>query len=138
MNRIGLAVLIYFLLSSILCRAEETAVPAYVVELPESVSDVLIADTKSATLHHFGRSESGIVNIQERYMSIGQNGVGKERAWDRKTPLGVYFITEQLDTSNLDAKYGVAAYPLDYPNVWDKGSIMTIVLMLPLIHATFN
>jgi murein L,D-transpeptidase YafK len=120
MKRIGLSVNIVFFLAPILCLAEKTPVPAYVVELPEAVSDVLIADTESATLHHFGRSESGIVSLEQRYMSIGQKGVGKERAWDRKTPLGVYFITEQLDTSNLDAKYGVAAYPLDYPNAWDK------------------
>ncbi len=120
MKRIGLSVNIVFFLAPILCLAEKTPVPAYVVELPEAVSDVLIADTESATLHHFGRAESGIVSLEQRYMSIGQKGVGKERAWDRKTPLGVYFITEQLDTSNLDAKYGVAAYPLDYPNAWDR------------------
>lgn len=53
-------------------------------------------------------------------MSIGQAGVGKERAWDRKTPLGIYFITESLDTSKLHDKYGVAAFPLDYPNAWDR------------------
>ncbi len=120
MNRISLALNIILFISPMVCMAEETVVSAYVVELPESVTDVLIADTESATLHRFGRSESGIVNIEQRYMSIGQNGVGKQRAWDRKTPLGVYFITERLDTSNLAAKYGVAAYPLDYPNAWDK------------------
>lgn len=120
MNRIGLTVNIILFISPMVCMAQQTVVPAYVVELPESVTDVLIADTESATLHRFGRSESGIVNIEQRYMSIGQNGVGKQRAWDRKTPLGIYFITERLETSNLDAKYGVAAYPLDYPNAWDK------------------
>ena len=120
MKSIDFAACIVFLLSPVLCAAQEAAVPAYVLEIPESVSEVLIADTNSATLHRFGRSASGFVDIDQRYMSIGLNGVGKERAWDRKTPLGVYFITEQLDTSNLDAKYGVAAYPLDYPNAWDK------------------
>ncbi len=120
MNSLGLTARIAIFLLPILCAAEEAVVPAYVLEIPESVSDVLIAETKSATLHRFGRSASGIVSLEQRYMSIGQNGVGKERAWDRKTPLGVYFITEQLDTSNLDAKYGVAAYPLDYPNAWDR------------------
>ncbi len=119
MIRIGLATQLVFLLSPVLCVAQEAAVPAFVLEMPDSVSNVLIADTKAATLHRFGRSVSGIVNIEQRYMSIGQKGVGKKRAWDRKTPLGVYFITEQLDTSDLDAKYGVAAYPLDYPNAWD-------------------
>ena len=53
-------------------------------------------------------------------MSIGQHGVGKQRAWDRRTPLGVYFIVDQLDTSKMHEKYGVTAFPLDYPNTWDR------------------
>jgi len=110
---------IVFFLVPVLCTAQEESVPAYILEVPDSVSSLLIADTNSATLYRFGQNDSGIVNLDQRYMSIGQNGVGKQKAWDRKTPLGVYFITEELDTSNLDAKYGVAAYPLDYPNAWD-------------------
>ncbi len=94
--------------------------PAYLLEVPESVTDVLVADTNAATLYRFTVSENRIVAQDERYMSIGQNGVGKQRAWDRKTPLGVYFITSRLDTSKLDAKYGVAAFSLDYPNAWDQ------------------
>jgi murein L,D-transpeptidase YafK len=53
-------------------------------------------------------------------MSIGQNGTGKQRSGDRRTPLGVYFVTEQLDTSRLHDKYGVTAFPLDYPNELDR------------------
>lgn len=53
-------------------------------------------------------------------MSIGQQGVGKERAWDRRTPLGVYFVVDQLNTDTMHEKYGVTAFPLDYPNVWDR------------------
>jgi len=94
--------------------------PAYFLELPDSVSDILIADAASATLHRFVHSGTDIVEEDRRYMSIGLNGAGKKRAWDRKTPLGVYFVTESLDTSQLDDKYGVAAYPLDYPNAWDR------------------
>ena len=53
-------------------------------------------------------------------MSIGEWGPGKTHSGDRRTPLGVYFVTEQLDTSKLHEKYGVTAFPLDYPNVWDQ------------------
>jgi hypothetical protein len=94
--------------------------PVYLLEVPDSVSDILIADTSAATMHRFVRSDEGIIIKDERYMSIGQAGVGKEKAWDRKTPLGVYFMTESLDTSKLHDKYGVAAFPLDYPNAWDR------------------
>lgn len=53
-------------------------------------------------------------------MSIGEEGPGKMHSGDRRTPLGVYFVTEQLDTSKLHEKYGVTAFPLDYPNAWDQ------------------
>ena len=94
--------------------------PAYLLEMPDSVNNILIADAANATLYRFVRSGASIVQKDQRYMSIGLNGTGKERAWDRKTPLGVYFITESLDTTRLDDKYGAAAYPLDYPNAWDR------------------
>jgi len=94
--------------------------PAYLLEVPPSISDVFVADTESATLLRFVRTSEGLVEQDRRYMSIGRNGVGKVRAWDRRTPLGVYFVTEQLDTTNMHEKYGIAAFPLDYPNAWDR------------------
>jgi len=94
--------------------------PSYLLEVPDSVADIFIADAESATLVRYVRTEQGVVEKDRRYMSIGLKGVGKQRAWDRKTPLGVYFITEELDTSKLAAKYGIAAFPLDYPNAWDR------------------
>ncbi|MEQ8205069.1 MAG: L,D-transpeptidase family protein [Woeseia sp.] len=95
-------------------------VPAWLLELPASVGEILIANADDASLYRFENNGRGIVQLDERYMSIGRNGVGKQRAWDRKTPLGIYFITEELDTSRLHDKYGDAAFVLDYPNAWDR------------------
>jgi hypothetical protein len=92
--------------------------PVYLLQIPESTSHVFIAETESSTLYRIIASQNGLL-IDERYMSVGQNGVGKRRAWDRRTPLGVYFVSEQLDTSGLHEKYGPLAFPLDYPNSWD-------------------
>lgn len=94
--------------------------PAWLLEIPESVDHILVADTSSATMRRFARAGIRIVEKDRRYMSIGQNGVGKVRAWDKRTPLGIYFITESLDTSSLHDKYGAAAFPLDYPNPFDR------------------
>ena len=94
--------------------------PAYVLEIPASVTTVLIAETATSTLHYFGRGENGARKQGSSYMSIGLKGAGKQRAWDRKTPLGIFFITEQLDTSKLHEKYGPTAFPLDYPTIWDR------------------
>ena len=94
--------------------------PAYLLEVPDNIADILIADTDSASMYRFEWSKGSMVAADQRYMSIGTAGVGKQKAWDKKTPLGVYFITESLDTSKLHDKYGVAAFPLDYPNAWDR------------------
>ena len=94
--------------------------PAYLLEVPASVGDILVADAGTATMYRFTRLGDAIVEMDRRYMSIGLKGVGKERAWDRKTPLGIYFITEELDASKLADKYGAGAFPLDYPNAWDR------------------
>ncbi len=95
-------------------------VPAYLLRLPKSVSTVLIAEANKSTLHRYIVKQQGAELDNESYMSVGQNGVSKMRAWDRRTPLGIYFINEQLDTSKLHDKYGPIAFPLDYPNVWDQ------------------
>ena len=95
-------------------------VPAWVLRLPESTPTLFIAETSASAFHRFDRAGDGVVKVRQDYMSIGKGGTGKERDGDQRTPLGVYFVTEQLDTSRLHDKYGVTAFPLDYPNAWDR------------------
>lgn len=94
--------------------------PSAILELPDSVSSVFVAETGAPRIRRFDRTPTGIVTGHESYVSIGENGAGKRRAWDRKTPLGIYFAVDQLDTSRLHDKYGSMAFPLDYPNTLDR------------------
>lgn len=96
------------------------AIPAALIRLPESTSTVFVAETASNRFYRFDRQGDRLVANGSYYMSIGQNGPGKQRDGDRRTPLGVYFVTEQLDTSRLHEKYGITAFVLDYPNAWDR------------------
>jgi len=112
--------LLLLLLAPFALRAEPGDVPAYLLQVPASVGMILIAETQTSTLHLFARGDDGLQLQGDSYMSVGQNGVGKQRAWDRRTPLGIYFINEHLDTSKLHEKYGPTAFPLDYPNIWDR------------------
>lgn len=95
-------------------------VPAWLLEVPDSVRTVLVADASSAGLLRFANSALGLSYRDRRYLSVGSRGVGKRRTGDRRTPLGVYFLTEELNTKRMDPKYGAAAFVLDYPNVWDR------------------
>lgn len=101
-------------------RADEL-VPASLIRLPASVRTVFLAETSAAAFHRFDQTgDQRIVYRGREYMSIGLGGAGKQRAGDQGTPLGIYIVTEQLDTSKMHEKYGVKAFPLDYPNAWDR------------------
>ena len=90
------------------------------IRVPESVETVFVAETSTATFYRIRRVGDTLLEDGSFFMSIGQAGDGKEQAGDKRTPLGAYFVTEQLDTSRLHEKYGVTAFPLDYPNAWDR------------------
>jgi len=113
------------LLLSHLANAQVVDAPSYVLKLPASVETVLIAETGTATLHRFRYGKDGLEQGDQKRMSVGQNGVGKQRAGDQRTPLGIYFVLEHLDTTRLHEKYGPIAFPLDYPNVWDDANDRT-------------
>lgn len=110
--------ILFFLLPAGILRAE--SVPVWLLRLPESTPTVFIAETSSSTFYRYDRTADGVRKARQDYMSIGQAGVGKQRAGDQRTPLGIYFVTEQLDPSRLHEKYGAIAFPLDYPNAWDR------------------
>ena len=108
------------LLAAATPRAEE--LPWFVLQVPASVTDLFVADSGEAALVRYTRGAGGGWAAETYYVSVGENGVGKQRAWDRKTPLGIYFVVDQLDTSRLHEKYGITAFPLDYPNVLDRAA----------------
>jgi len=103
-----------------LAGSADAVMPVYVLQLPESVDTVLIAETAAGRLHRYVRVGDSLEHRADHYISIGEKGVRKERAWDRRTPLGIYFANEQLDTTRMHEKYGATAFPLDYPNTWDR------------------
>ena len=95
--------------------------PAYLIRLPDSVKTVFVAETSAAAFHRFDNAANMKIDYRgTHYMSIGENGDGKQDDGDGRTPLGIYFVTEQLDTSKLHEKYGVTAFTLDYPSAWDR------------------
>ena len=57
--------------------------------------------------------------VKETYISVGINGVGKDKEGDGKTPLGVYFILRNLPGEGLPDLFGVGALTLNYPNAVD-------------------
>ncbi|MBX2809376.1 MAG: L,D-transpeptidase family protein [Cellvibrionaceae bacterium] len=95
--------------------------PAAFIDIPPSTQYALLAELVSGQLHIYQRQADGhFIPVQTMEASIGKAGYGKQREGDNKTPVGVYRITSHLTAEQLDDFYGNAAYPLNYPNVWDR------------------
>jgi len=58
--------------------------------------------------------------LTDFYVTIGKNGIGKFEEGDQKTPIGVYFVTSFIEPRELPDLYGDGAFPINYPNAWDR------------------
>lgn len=92
--------------------------PAPVLALAPSQSHVLLVDTSRSRLFVYANDLGRPRYVTDFYISLGKNGVEKSREGDQKTPLGVYTITSQR--KKLPDFYGPGAFPIDYPNDWDR------------------
>ncbi|HET6263296.1 MAG TPA: L,D-transpeptidase family protein [Usitatibacter sp.] len=92
--------------------------PAPVLQLAQTQAHVLVIDTSRSRLFVYANDLGRPRYVTDFYISLGKNGVEKTREGDQKTPLGVYRIISARE--KLPDFYGPGAYPLDYPNDWDK------------------
>ncbi|UCD70229.1 MAG: L,D-transpeptidase family protein [Betaproteobacteria bacterium] len=94
--------------------------PQYVLELPQSQKYALVLDSSKSTLFVFENKDNTLHYVADYYMSVGKNGTDKKREGDKRTPLGVYYITSKLTPEKLTDFYGTGAFPINYPNEWDR------------------
>lgn len=88
-------------------------------QLPSNVNHALLVDSDQSRLYLFRNEQGKLVYQADYYVTIGKNGSEKRSEGDKRTPLGVYQIDRKLNRK-LDPFYGDAAYPISYPNEWDK------------------
>lgn len=89
------------------------------------LSRVILVDAHSARMYVLAADEQDSSSavprvIFDAYVSIGNNGIGKWKEGDARTPIGVYFIQKHLTEFMLPDLYGSGALTLDYPSPIDK------------------
>jgi murein L,D-transpeptidase YafK len=94
------------------------ALPASVLQLAPKQSHVILVDTSRNRMYVYANDGGRPRYVTDFYTSLGKNGVEKQRAGDQKTPLGVYKVIAAKE--RLPDFYGPGAFPLDYPNEWDR------------------
>src|SRR3990167_5580733 len=89
-------------------------------KLDEQKKYVLVVDTSRATLIVYENVNGEPRYVTDFYITIGKLGTEKVAEGDKRTPIGVYFIKAELPKNKLADMYGSGAYPLSYPNEWDR------------------
>lgn len=95
-------------------------VPKYLVQFQPEQRNAVVVDTGKSRLYLF-RNDNGTPRyVADFYVSSGKAGAEKIKEGDQKTPLGVYFVTANLPRTQISDFYGTGAFPISYPNEWDK------------------
>jgi murein L,D-transpeptidase YafK len=98
---------------------KETIQPDLLIKLSKEQLYALVLDVAKSRLYLYAKNDQNeLVYVSDYYATIGRNGYDKRVQGDKRTPLGVYFASSKLNQSLPDL-YGVAAYPLNYPNEID-------------------
>lgn len=94
--------------------------PKYLWQLDAQQRHVIVVDTSKSTLYLYENVNGEPKYVADFYVSVGKKGADKVSEGDQRTPLGVYFINSKLSKDKLTDFYGPVAFPLSYPNEWDK------------------
>ena len=80
---------------------------------------LIVVDTRKSRLYLYKNENEQLKYVADYYITVGKNGVIKQSEGDKRTPIGVYFARPKLNQPLPDF-YGNGAYPLNYPNEWDR------------------
>lgn len=111
-------------------RPPEGAVPTQFLTLSQQSRHAIAIDASRSRLYLFenlnparGAAEADraprLKLLGDFYISVGLSGIEKTAEGDKRTPLGVYYITSTLNPADLPDLYGVGALPINYPNALD-------------------
>jgi len=107
-------------LQRVLTQTDTRLTPRFLWQLDAQQKYALVVDTSRSTLFVYENANGEARYVTDFYVTIGKLGTDKVAEGDQRTPIGVYFVKAGLPKSQLADLYGNGAYPLSYPNEWDR------------------
>ncbi len=101
-------------------RPPKDSIPRYLLQLRPDQKNAVVVDTRKSRLYVYENDNGKPRFVADYYISHGKAGVDKLREGDQKTPLGVYHVTASVPKAKLADLYGDGAFPINYPNDWDR------------------
>ena len=94
--------------------------PTALLHLSQAHKYVLLLDAKNSRLYLIENQDGIPQVIQDYYASHGLGGMRKREEGDKRTPTGIYRVTQYYADEKLPELYGEGAYTLNYPNRWER------------------
>lgn len=101
-------------------KPQANFMPRYLLQMHPEQKYAVVVDTQKARLYLYENANGQPRFVADYYISHGKAGTEKLREGDKKTPIGVYHVTASLPRQKLTDFYGSGAFPISYPNEWDK------------------
>ena len=101
-------------------RPADNYVPRYLLQMRPDQKHAVVVDTQKSRLYLYENDNGRPRFVADYYVTHGKLGADKVREGDQKTPIGVYHVTASLPRQKLTDFYGTGAFPISYPNDWDK------------------
>ena len=101
-------------------QSENKNAPRFLWKLEARQKYALVVDTGHSTLFVYENVNGEPRYVTDFYVTIGKLGSEKNSAGDKRTPIGVYYVKAELPRKKLADMYGIGAFPLSYPNEWDR------------------
>jgi L,D-transpeptidase YnhG len=100
-------------------RPAPGTIPSQFLSLSTRNKHAIAIDASRSRLYLFENTTAGLKLVSDYYISVGKAGTVKSVEGDQRTPLGVYYITSNLNPKSLKDLYGSGALPINYPNILD-------------------
>ncbi len=107
-------------LQRVLSKSDTRLKPHFIWQLDALQKYALVVDTSRSTLFVYENVDGEPRYVTDFYVTIGKLGTEKFSSGDQRTPIGVYFVKAELPKKGLSDMYGGGAFPLSYPNEWDR------------------
>jgi murein L,D-transpeptidase YafK len=107
-------------LQRVLSQSDTRLKPRFIWQMDALQKYALVVDTSRSTLFVYENVDGEPRYVTDFYVTIGKLGTEKLSSGDQRTPIGVYFVRAELPKKSLADMYGDGAYPLSYPNEWDR------------------
>lgn len=102
-----------------IAQQKPRGLPEPLWQIDKSHQHVVVVDADKSRLYLYRNENGKPVYVSDHYVTLGKNGSDKFAEGDKRTPIGVYFAGTKL-SKELPDFYGGMAFPLNYPNEWDR------------------